>query len=56
MGGRFEVSDMSQKKIRYSARRTRIYVHQGDRWVLLPGGGFGLQRREPQDNNPRTRA
>ena len=46
---------MSQKKVRYSSRRTRVYMHQGDRWVLLPGGGFGLQRPEPQDN-PRTRA
>jgi len=45
---------MSQKKVRYSSRRTRVYFHQGDRWVLLPGGGFGLQRREP--DNPRTRA
>lgn len=46
---------MSQKKLRYSPRKTRIFHNRGDRWILLPGGGFGLQRPETQDH-PRTRA
>jgi hypothetical protein len=46
---------MSEKKLRYSPRKTRIFVNRGDRWILLPGGGFGLQRPEVTDP-PRTRA
>jgi hypothetical protein len=46
---------MSEKKVRYSPRKTRVFLNRGDRWVLLPGGGFGLQRPDTQDN-PKTRA
>jgi hypothetical protein len=46
---------MSQKKLRYSPRKTRIFHSRGDRWILLPGGGFGLQRPDTQDH-PKSRA
>ena len=46
---------MRDKKIRYSPRKTKIFQNRGDRWILLPGGGFGLPRPENVDD-PKTRA
>lgn len=46
---------MNDKKVRWSPRKTKVFLNQGNRWILLPGGGFGLERpREP--GNPKTPA
>ena len=45
---------MHPKRPRRVSRKPRIKllaaVNQGDRWILLPGGGFGLTAGAPPRN------
>ena len=47
-------ASMHPKRPRRVSRKPRIKllaaVNQGDRWILLPGGGFGLTAGAPPRN------